>query len=369
MLAWLPVFFSASVFFMPVERMHRFEAPQGRGGGYRRFSPEAAKQNEQEHKASMKTALATHFEALAAELAQGKTDRLINFLTCSVNMMRYTPANQELVYSQKPDATFVATYPTWEREYNRRPNQKSTIYIWQPKPYVVKTAEPEEQLEGEQEIAPTVGRRGEKIQAGTAFKPLAVWDVTQTSQIKDLPEKPLPAFFTPSEGLEGIELVNNGLQAAMEAEGIRVIETIYTEGAEGYNLPGVVATKEGLSPTNKALVRIHEWTHQLLHRTEEARYYSKQKKEGHAEAVAYIVMKHLTGFESPFTRDYLLHYENKPDVLRVEMETILGAAQHIIEAVHAQEPEGKQLDKTPEPTPEAAAIQEVAQGDLWADLN
>ena len=57
-----------------------------------------------------------------------------------------------------------------------------------------------------------------------------------------------------------------------------------------------------------------------------------------AEAVAFIVMKHLTGFESPFTADYLLHYNNTPDELRAEFETILGAAQHIIEAVHQQEP-------------------------------
>jgi hypothetical protein len=309
----------------------------------------------------MKASLATHFEALAAELAQGKTDRLTNFLTCSANMIRFTPANQELVYSQKPDATFVATYPTWEREYNRRPNQKSTIYIWQPKPYVVKIAAPEEQPDGEQEIAPTVVRRGEKVKAGTSFKPLAVWDVSQTSPITGLPEKPLPAFFTPLGGLEGIELLNERLQGAMKSEGIKVIETIYTEGAEGYNLPGIVATKEGLAPTNKALVRIHEWTHNLLHRTEEARYFSKQKKECHAEAVAFIVMKHLTGFESPFTRDYLLHYHNKPDELRAEMEAILGAAQHIIEAVHAQNPGEQQLHDPASPTEQPEDAQDASR--------
>ena len=193
----------------------------------------------------------------------------------------------------------------------------------------------------------------ERGAVGIAFRPLAVFDVSQTDPIAGLPVKELPVFFTPLEGPEGIEVLNERLKAAMEAEGIQVGETIYTEGAEGYNLPNVVMTCEGLAPTNKALVSIHEWTHNLLHRTEEARYWPRGKKECHAEAVAYIVMRHLTGFESPFTADYLLHYHNKPDELRAEMETILGAAQHISEAVHAQNPSEETLHDLHAPAAEA----------------
>ncbi len=331
-----------------------FALPSGRGGGgYRPLSLEEKAARDDERRAQMKAGLTTHFESLAAELALGKTERLTNFLTCSANLIRLSPANQELIYSQRPDATFVATLPTWNREYNRKVKgenkatgeKQRAIWIWQPKPYQAKI-EPEEEQPGEDPAAEAgrehhreePKRRGRRGEVGIAFRPLPVYDLSQTEPIPWLPVKELPVFFTPLAGPEGMEEVNNRLVQAMEAEGINVSESIYTQGAEGYNLPNVVVTREGLAPTNKALVRIHEWTHNLVHRTPEGRCFPKGKKECHAEAVAFIVMKHLTGFESPFTRDYLLHYANKPEQLKAEMETILGAAQHIIEKVHALNP-------------------------------
>src|SRR5579871_2002372 len=290
----------------------RLEAPHGRGGGgYRPLTPEERQAKDEDRRTAMRAGVTAHFEALAGELAQGKSDRLKTFLTCSANHIRFSAANQELIFSQRPDASFVATFPTWTREYNRAVKRgEKAIWVLQPRPYETGKKEAPasgtgEGAEGEAEndaAEPT--RRSARVERGTvgiSFRPLAVFDVSQTESIAGLPVKDLPVFFTPLEGLAGIEVLNERLKAAMELEGIRVGETIYTEGAEGYNLPNVVMTREGLAPTNKALVRIHEWTHNLLHRTEESRYWPKGKKECHAEAVAYIVMRHLTGFESPFT--------------------------------------------------------------------
>ncbi len=302
----------------------------------RQLSPEERQQRDQERRNQLKLGLTTHFVALAEELALGKSDRLMKFLTCAVNLIRLSPANQELVYSQRPDAAFVATYQTWVRDYNRTPKKgEKAIWIVQGKPYAYLEKAEDTNGEAEQQEAPS-HQKAERVKVGTSFRYIAEFDISQTVPIPGLPIKEPSAFFIPLAGPEGMEELCARLQAAMEHEGISVSESISTEGAEGYNLPNIVVTREGLAPTNKALVLIHEWTHNYLHRTPEARYFPKGKRECHAEATAYIVMRFLTGFESPFTRDYLLHYENKPKELQTEMEAILGAAQHIIEAIYPQ---------------------------------
>ena len=65
--------------------------------------------------AELQALLSHSFEALVAELAQGRSARLERYLRFTARFYRYSPQNQALIFEQMPDATRVAGYRTWQK--------------------------------------------------------------------------------------------------------------------------------------------------------------------------------------------------------------------------------------------------------------
>jgi antirestriction protein ArdC len=97
-------------------------------------------------------------------------------------------------------------------------------------------------------------------------------------------------------------------------------------------------TQEGLDSTSRALTLFHEWAHGVLHQGQHAlkdeRQLSRELKECHAEATAWVAARHL-GIEAPYSSDCLLQWGTTPELLREELDAIVKAASHIISSVHA----------------------------------
>ncbi len=247
-------------------------------------------------------------EQLLAELRQGRSQRLENYLAFTARFRHYSAHNQMLIFMQCPEATYVAGYKTWQEMGYQVARGEKGIRILAPRPYKKVPAETQEE------------------EARIYFVTVAVFDA---SQLADLGKKPLPIFFTPL-GDDQQEL--SARVAQVVAENGIIINEQETGRAQGYSAGRRIAISEGLDSRNRVLTLIHEYAHELLHWDEEGKRQSKQVKECQAEAVSYVVAHHF-GIHNPFSADYLQSWGNTPKELLAELETVRRTAAYIIERI------------------------------------
>src|SRR5215211_7617972 len=72
---------------------------------------------------------------LLGELEQGKSEHLQRYLAFASRFHRYSPTNQLLIYLQKPEATRVAGYKTWQKLGYQVGKGEKGIRIQAPRPY------------------------------------------------------------------------------------------------------------------------------------------------------------------------------------------------------------------------------------------
>jgi hypothetical protein len=257
--------------------------------------------------------LSRSFEALVAELMQGRSERLERYLRFTARFYRYSPQNQALIFEQMPEATRVAGYRTWQKLGYQVAKGAKGIRILAPRPYTRLDA-----------------KTGEDTSA-IFFASVAVFDA---SQLVPDPEHPVPVFFEPL-GDDQQELYER-LMAAVRRDGISVTESAHTEGAQGYSANKRIVLKPGLDSRSRVLVLLHEWGHELLHWGEDRAQFTKVVKECQAEATSFVVAQHL-GMEAPYSADYLTTWGTTPDVLRAQLDAVSRAANHIIQALQLTE--------------------------------
>ena len=278
-----------------------------------------------ERTAELHALLTRSFEALVAELAQGRSERLERYLRFTARFYRYSPLNQALIFEQMPDATRVAGYRTWQKLGYQVAKGAKGIRILAPRPYTrldAKTGEAKDAI---------------------FFASVAVFDA---SQLVPDPEHPVPTFFAPLA--DDQQALLQRLVATIKHDGISVSESVHTHGAEGYSANKRIVVKPGLDSRSKVLVLLHEWGHELLHWGDDREQFTKVVKECQAEATAFVVAAHL-GLENPYSADYLTTWGTKPDVLRAQLEAVSRAATHMIERLHPAKEE-----PTEEPAEDAA---------------
>src|ERR671933_430861 len=87
------------------------------------------------------------------------------YLRTAANFHQYSPNNVLLILAQKPDATRVAGYTTWQALGRQVKKGEKAIYIFAPQPYFVTT----EDEQGE-----------EQTREGLTFRSVPVFDFSQT---------------------------------------------------------------------------------------------------------------------------------------------------------------------------------------------
>lgn len=254
------------------------------------------------------------FQDLVAELKQGKSERFMRYLDFCARFHQYSALNLMLIFSQRPNATFVAGYRRWQELGYQVRNGEKGIAILAPIVYVRKnTGEDGEVNEQERMVG---------------FKVVHVFDA---SQLVNTPEKPLPTFWDrlPDDKEEVYTLV----KSAVEACGIEVQEGKLRLGAQGVSKGGRIVLAEGRDSRSRTMTLIHEWAHEILHRQwlneEERRRVPRATRECQAEAVSYVVSRYL-GLEHPFARDYLLSYGNTAEDLSTNLDQVQEASHFMI---------------------------------------
>jgi len=245
-------------------------------------------------------------ERLAAELNAGRSETLRAFLEMVGKFHRYSFGNVMLILSQRPDATRVAGYRTWQGLGRQvRKGEKGITII---APMMLK-----------QEAEP--GQDPEKV---LRFKAATVFDVTQTDG-EELP-KPAQMQGTPRDHLQRLErfIVDQGI----------VLELRMDIGqAAGISMGGHICIRPELTPPERFSVLVHELAHEMLHHGEHAGRGDKQTRELEAEAVAYVVSTGIGLEPGTACSDYIQSYGGDAEKLAAVLDRVQKTAARILDAV------------------------------------
>ena len=255
-----------------------------------------------------------HLQELAEEMAQGKSERLVQYLNFCAQFHRYSFGNLMLAFSQFPTLTRIAGVKQWNKLGRHVKAGEKGIMILAPMP--VKRRRGREESESPEEEA-------EEESTILLFKPVYVFDESQTEGSE------LPELISASGD---VVACYPALKEAVEAAGIVVeyVEVIAElPGAEGLSLGGCIKVAYQEAPAEEFRVLVHEFAHELLNKTAEREAHTVRETE--ADAVAYVVCRHF-GVTCD-TADYLLLHDSNPKLLLERLERVRQTANHIITTI------------------------------------
>lgn len=248
-------------------------------------------------------------EQLAAALQAGCSEALTAYLKAIGRFHRYSLHNVLLIASQKPNASYVAGFRTWN-ELGRfvRKGEKGILIL---APIVRRKAENEED-------------RDEAPASIAGFRAAYVFDVSQTEG-QELPH---------IGAVQGDPCqYGDRLRQFASSQGISVEYSLNIAPARGMSLGGRVALLPGQSPAEEFSTLAHELAHELLHRGDRRAETTKRVRETEAEATAFVVC-HAVGLETgSAASDYIWLWNGDVQVLTESFGYIRQAASQMLTAL------------------------------------
>lgn len=241
-------------------------------------------------------------EKLASALAAGQSEALKQYFSSMSRMYKYSFRNMLLIFSQKPDATFVAGFNSWKKQKRWVKKGEKGIVIIAPMPVKIEQEKPEDP------------------EMVTRFRAGYVFDVSQTEG------EPFAEFGSVT-GEPGEHLKN--LKALIEARGIALSYEADLGGADGMSKGGAIVIRSNQSPAQEFSVLVHEFAHELLHHGEVEKQ-SKTVRETEAEAVAYVVTEGVGLSANSASSNYIQLYQGDQDTLKMSLAAIQKTATIIL---------------------------------------
>ena len=245
------------------------------------------------------------------------------FLRFAQVFHRYSINNLLLIQAQKPEATQVAGYRTWQKVGRQVRKGERGLRIFGGRD-VFETVEDEQTGE-------------DRRRRRTVFFPVSVFDKSQT----DLTD---PAGNDPADlahRLTGDDPM--GIYAAVEeyltGRGWTVKRDELPEGVNGSTaVDGThqVRIEVGLSPAQAAKTLLHEAAHVILHAEEDVAEYVSHRgiKETEAESVAYVVAGLLGLDTSAYSIGYVAGWSRcEADVIKETAGRVLRATRTLADAI------------------------------------
>jgi hypothetical protein len=282
----------------------------------------------------------------------------------------YSLNNTILIAMQKPDATLVAGYSAWQKNFKRQVQKgQKAIRILAPTPYKHKTEVEKTDPDTGEVLTNPDGSIQKEVReiVRSSFKVVSVFDVSQTEG------EPLPSLG--ADELTGdveqfepfFEALKQSCPVPMEFEQI-------STGAKGYyhQVERRIAIQEGMSQVQTLKTAIHEMAHQKLHAIDpEAKtpepgqeLQTRNSKEVEAESVAYTVCQHFGVDTSDYSFAYIAAWSRGKETpeLKASPKTIRLAASEMITEI------GEHLAQLQQERAPAQVSQEKKKGSVLADL-
>lgn len=241
--------------------------------------------------------------ALAEQLASGKSEALTSYLAAMGRFHRYSWLNCALITFQNPDATHVAGFETWKTLGRHVKRGEKGIIVRIPTPVKVdKGTEKEETL--------------------LRFKCGHVFDVSQTEG-EELPQ------FSVVTGDPGCLL--NRLENYASSRGIKIERREdLGRGVKGVSHKGSVSLKKFLEPAEEFAVLVHELAHEQMHHGLFPRP-DRQVLELEAEAVSFVVCCAAGLDVGSAAADYIQLYQGDAKQLTASLDRIKRCSAEMIE--------------------------------------
>jgi antirestriction protein ArdC len=248
-------------------------------------------------------------EQLLAALNAGHSEALTAYLKAIGRFHRYSLHNVMLIASQKPNASYVAGFRTWNQLGRFVKKGEKGILI----------------------LAPIVRRNSENEQdrdeASTSiagFRAAYVFDVSQTDG-KELPQIGC---------VHGDPLEDTArLRSFAETQGIAVEYSDEIAPARGLSSGGKITLLPGQSSAEEFSTLAHEIAHELLHRGDRRTNTTKPVRETEAEATAFVVC-HAIGLETgSAANDYIQLWKGDAKLLTESLAYIRQAASLMLAAL------------------------------------
>lgn len=276
-----------------------------------------------------------------------ESDAYRTYLTTLSKFHDYSLNNTILIAMQKPDATLVAGYTAWQKQFGRQVNKgEKAIRILAPTPYKQKVeVDKTDPNTGEILFNPD-GSTQKEVQEilRPAFKVVSVFDVSQTEG-RELPTIGVNELTGDVQQFEMFfEALKRTCSVPMEFEQI-------SSGAKGYyhQMDRRIAIQIGMSQVQTIKTAIHEMAHQKLHainpelgKPEPGQdILTRNGKEVEAESVAYTVCQHYGIDTSDYSFAYIAGWSQGKETpeLKASLNTIRTAASEMISEIdgHMQE--------------------------------
>lgn len=268
------------------------------------------------------------------------SDKFKTYLNTMSKFHNYSFNNTLLIAMQRPDATLVAGFQSWQKNFERHVIKGAKgIKIMAPSPYKVKTeVDVIDVNTGKPVIENGKTKREEKEIIVPAFRPVTVFDVSDTDG------KPIPELGT-HELMDTVEEFRQFMAALEAVSPVPLVYENIESGAKGYFSPSEqrIAIQENMPESQTVKTVVHEIAHSLLHDKENVRMEgledeatkNRNTKEVLAESVAYTVCQHFGIDTSEYSFGYVAGWSSGKDMkeLKESMDTIRRTASELITAI------------------------------------
>lgn len=316
-----------------------------------------------------------------------ESERFKEYLRTMSKFYNYSFNNTLLIAMQKPEATYVAGYTSWQRNFDRQVMKgEKGIKILAPAPY--KAQEEREKIDPATQ-KPVIGADGKAVTETVevlrpAFKVVSVFDVSQTDG-KELPDIIVDELKGTVENYEAF------FDALKQESPVPISFEDIPGSAKGFFSPveSRIAIQEGMSEIQTVKTAIHEIAHAKLHAVKpDEKAAPEDKKDRHtkeveAESVAYTVCQRYGIETSDYSFGYIAGWSSGKETkeLKSSLDTIRKTAAEMIEGIDAKlkvllaektqsaekEAEAPVKESVPEEKPEVPIYRETANYAYEAD--
>ena len=234
------------------------------------------------------------------------------YLEVQARFHKYSWHNCMLIASQRPMATQVAGYRTWQKLKRQVRKGETGITILAPCPF-------------KREV--DKGDGNTETVDGMFFRAVHVFDIAQT----DGPD--LPSVDVPTVEILADNLLADLLQVARSRK-IAVNFAPIDGGVFGMSKHGTIDIDNTHGTGQQAKTLAHELAHEALH-WEDRGPFTRSVAELEAESVAYVVCRHFNLDVTVRSSRYIALWDGDGKALRASLERIAKTARDIIDSVAA----------------------------------
>ena len=192
-----------------------------------------------------------------------ESEKYKSYLSTMSKFHNYSFNNTLLIAMQKPEATLVAGYQAWQKNFERHVNKgEKAIRILAPAPYKIKEERDKlDPVTGEMMFDENGMPQKEETEVTIpAFRAVSVFDVSQTDG-KPIPELEVNELLSTVEGYEDF------VQALMNISPVPIAFEDIPGDSKGYfsTAEKRIAVQENMSESQTLKTMVHEVAHSMLH--------------------------------------------------------------------------------------------------------